>query len=825
MDLLEQQIEIEKKMTQCSIDNYRRELEKAKQNNNFSCTPVATKLLSKILDDYSNQIKQYLSDYAKGKAVKATISAEVIQRLDIDVVAYVSAKVILNAMWMKTSIQALYKAIGQALEDEWKMNSYKNENVYYYKSIQQDLNKRGAKANRKKNITTGVFNHRLDFHLDKWTITEKFQTGLVLTHLFTTSTGLVEFEDVFKKKRHYKYLIPTKELVEWFEDMNEKLEVMQPLFIPMICPPKEWTSILDGGYISPYLRKNKLIKNNSKEYLQIVNTAKMPIVYEAINHLQNTAWQINRKILPIISILWDEGRAIAELPDREDIPTIPFPYPELTKDSKRTPEQEEVIKKWRRDVYEIYKTNVQKRSVRLLVSQIIRLAKQFVDYESIYFPYQMDFRGRLYPIPVLLQPQGSDLAKGLLHFNNGKGLTDKTAENWFIIHGANVYGYDKESYQERINWVTRHREEIIRYATDPLQYRGWAEADKPFQFLAWCFEYNDWINNPDTFISHLPIQLDGTCNGLQHYSALLRDEVSGEAVNLTNSDKPNDIYTTVAKKLEEKLNERISTDSNNSDNNKLLAICWINLGINRKLTKRPVMVLPYGGTLLSCREYIQEYLADNYSPNYIWKHFGIGDNPTECAFKVSNWLAKYLWESIQETLKSATIGMSYLRKLARVVTKNKKFLEWVTPVGLLVRQAYNSRKKKEVRTELYGNIIKTIVNADTEEFDTQRQLNGICPNFIHSLDAACLMLYLIKCKDAGIANFMTVHDCYGTLAADTQKSAELLREAFVEIYRQPILENFTEDVLMGIDAEELPELPERGNLDIEDILKSSYFFN
>lgn len=102
-----------------------------------------------------------------------------------------------------------------------------------------------------------------------------------------------------------------------------------------------------------------------------------------------------------------------------------------------------------------------------------------------------------------------------------------------------------------------------------------------------------------------------------------------------------------------------------------------------------------------------------------------------------------------------------------------------------------------------------------------------CPNFIHSLDAACLMLYLVKCKKENIDSFITVHDCYGTLAPDTDMSAKLLREAFVEIYRQPILENFTEDVLSGLELneEEIPEIPEKGSLDIEEVLNSDYFFN
>lgn len=816
-------------MTQCSIDTYRNELEKNKQKGSFGCTSIATKLISRILDNYTNLIKQYLDDYSKGKAVRSTMAAEVIGRLqDIDTVAYITSKVILNSMWAKASSQAIYKAIGQGLEDEYKMRTFKQENSHYYKSIQEDLNKRGAKANRKKNITMGVFNKRLDFHLDRWTITEKFQTGLVLTKLFVESTGLVEFEERYEKRKHYKVLTPTQELVDWIENTNEKLEVMRPFFLPMICPPKDWTNILEGGYISPYLKKNKLVKNNNKDYLKKLSTAKMPMVYEAINHIQATAWQINSRVLKVVQDLWEIGSAVAELPDREDEALIPYPYPEKdTKTDSYTEEEIEVIKKWKRETYEIHKRNVQKRSVRILVAQVLRIAEQFKKYEKIYFPYQMDFRGRLYPIPVLLQPQGSDLAKGLLRFAEGKKV-DENSIKWLQIHGANIFGYDKESYQKRIEWVLERHEILKAYVDNPLENRGWTEADKPFQFLAWCFEYVDYLNNPSEFRTHIPIQLDGTCNGLQHYSALLRDPVGGSAVNLVNTEKPSDIYAKVAEKLEEKLNAIKNNKQPLFGNDIKLANDWLNIGINRKLTKRPVMVLPYGGTLLSCREYIGEYLTDNYSPNFIWEHFKIGDNPTDCIYKVSVWLAKYLWESIQETLQAAIIGMAYLRKLSRILTNKKLYLEWLTPAGLLIRQAYPARKQKEVKTELYGSIIKVRVNIDDEStLDSQRQVNGVCPNFIHSLDAACLMLYLIKCKKAGINSIMSVHDCYGTHATDTELSAKFLREAFVEIYRQPILESFTEDILATVEINdmELPEIPPKGELDIEEVLNSDYFFN
>jgi len=44
--------------------------------------------------------------------------------------------------------------------------------------------------------------------------------------------------------------------------------------------------------------------------------------------------------------------------------------------------------------------------------------------------------------------------------------------------------------------------------------------------------------DPAGFRSRLPVQMDGSCNGLQHYAALSRDEAGGRSVNLLPCDRP-----------------------------------------------------------------------------------------------------------------------------------------------------------------------------------------------------------------------------------------------------------------------------------------------
>jgi len=440
----------------------------------------------------------------------------------------------------------------------------------------------------------------------------------------------------------------------------------------------------------------------------------------------------------------------------------------------------------------------------------------------------MDFRGRLYPIPALFHPQGSDLARGLLLFSEGKPINNEAALNWLRIHGANVFGEDKVSYDDRIRFIKSKEEEIRRVAEDPINNMEWTEADKPFQYLAFCREYTNFLEYGFGYVSSLPIQLDGTCNGLQNYSALLRDEIAGAAVNLIDAEIPQDIYAIVAEKLEDKLNHKRKSDHPD----RVIATQWLDLGINRKLTKRPVMVLPYGGTKMSCRKYIEEYLTDNYSLSFIHEHFSyIGNEPTDTLFKATQWLSNYLWDSITETLKSAIDAMAYIRKLSSIVNSREQPLEWVTPCGLLVRQAYKDVKEHRVETELYGHITQWRCVESGLKIDKQRQNNGICPNFIHSMDAATLMKYLNKMTKAGVSSFGAVHDSFWTLAADTELSTKYLRLAFVEIYEEDVLEKFKDDLFTDIEltdkeVERIKEyLPSKGTLDLREVLKSKYFFN
>ncbi len=207
-------------------------------------------------------------------------------------------------------------------------------------------------------------------------------------------------------------------------------------------------------------------------------------------------------------------------------------------------------------------------------SAILKLnqADQFKNFEKIYFPYNVDFRGRAYPVPPHLSNIGSDLCRGLLKFAEEKPLGPRGLY-WLKVHLANLAGNDKISFDERAAFTDDNMENVRACVSDPFGgNRWWMTLDDPFQAIATCHEIINAIDsgNPETYMSSLPVHMDGSCNGLQHYAALGRDTVGGTAVNLCPADKPQDVYSgvmeEVIRRVAEEADRILDFDDSNPDN-------------------------------------------------------------------------------------------------------------------------------------------------------------------------------------------------------------------------------------------------------------------
>lgn len=129
--------------------------------------------------------------------------------------------------------------------------------------------------------------------------------------------------------------------------------------------------------------------------------------------------------------------------------------------------------------------------------------------EGFFYPHNVDFRGRAYPMHPHLNHLGSDLCRGVLEFAEGR-LLGKSGLRWLKIHLANLYagGVDKLSYEGRLAFTENHLDDIFDSAYSPLEgRRWWLNAEDPFQCLAVCINLAEALrsSNPESTISHIPI--------------------------------------------------------------------------------------------------------------------------------------------------------------------------------------------------------------------------------------------------------------------------------------------------------------------------------
>jgi DNA-directed RNA polymerase len=586
-----------------------------------------------------------------------------------------------------------------------------------------------------------------------------------------------------------------------------------PVFGPCVEPPLDWTTNADGGFHTKDMRRahGTLVRHRLARTPYYMD-ADMPVVRAAVNQLQRTKWAVNQKVLDLVLEIGKHFSVGEVMSMKSD----PRPEPlEWIKDGLPREqwgvEREAALTAWKRTMTEWYtRKKLQAVSFGRFYSAT-RAADMFKAYPAIHFVYFADSRGRLYPMTYGMNPQGSDLQKGLLRFAEGLPLTDADAVMWFCVQGANKFGFDKASLEDRQAWVMAREAEIIACAEEPLDCKWWTEAADPIQFIAWCMEFRRWRLWPSAFVSHLPISMDGSCNGLQNLSALLRDEVGGEATNLTDSPTMQDIYRRVAEASLARLTAMSCADPDLES----LRVRWVQHGVSRSVVKRSVMTTPYGVTKRAAQEYIiSDYLR------------GLENNPFEKKEwqKAAGLLMEAVWPAIGDVVVKGRQAMDWLKACAKAILKavpegDEPVITWTSPSGFPAAQAYYVAEIHRINTKLHGPM-KIRVLTETDEADLSKHSNGLAPNFVHSMDAAHLHLATAACANARIDAVAMIHDDYGTHAAKAQALYQIIREQFVLMYE-------THDPILEFKAkyQECPEPPSRGTLDIREVLRSRYFFS
>ena len=797
----------EKEMAELGKNRTNKRLTSHVQREEESVTSYGKVMVANTIRPLAMAIGEWLEETSKKTIGKPPIAFMKLAEVEPEVLALITGKHIINTITQYKPLTATCISLGGKIETEISLRNFKSLNPELYETVKADLDKRSFNYTYKRRKLRESAKRDEVMKWEEWTTPVKLHVGIRLVELMIYATGLIEIGTETVKHKKAKIIKQTEKTREWIKNRNGFNELLNPEYLPTVMPPKAWSTVTGGGYWTKELPELDLVKQKNKLFKKELENFDMPEVYSAVNTMQNTPYKINKFILHVMQEAWDKGLAVGGMP-----PNVNYDIPNKPHDIETNSASR---KEWKKKAVMVHTENARMFSKRLLYAKIMWLADKFKDYATLYFPLQLDFRGRAYCVPAFLNYQSITGAKALLSFAHGKEITkENKGDYWLAIHGANMFGEDKISLQERVEWVNKNEDWILKCAEDPMNNRKWEDASNAYQFLAFCDEWSKFKKEGYGFVSHIPVSVDGSCNGLQVYSLMLRDSKAGKLVNLLPTDKPQDIYQLVADAVIEKLKV-------DAAENKPYAQLWLDYGIKRSTTKRSIMTICYGSTRYSCTDFVIEDLTKR-------KDKGENHPFTDDLFRPASYLAGVIWESIGDNLKSARIGMDYLQTIARVVAREQLPVHWVTPVGFPVYQSYPEMKSKRVKAMLMGEVIKPRINTETDLTDKLRMGNGVAPNLVHSVDSAAMMKTVNIAHKNGIKNFCNVHDSFGTTAGDVEVLNQSLRQAFITMFTEhDILSEFRNDVMKQLPVElhaKLPEVPNKGDLDINQLRDSEFFF-
>ena len=765
----------------------------------FNATPTGKRLHAELVTAIADVIAEWVATTAKKRAGNQAGAYALLKGVPSKQLASITIASSLNGVMSPrrthTTIQSIYISIGDAVLSEITNEEYKTQCPEDYKQAMKfsRLNGQSHKA-----YITRLFARR---NLDNITAWGKDQKALVGMTLFTLlHKSAPDLFNVMNSRKATSVVLPTPALESFVAQMNENYSVIKPLYRPFLEKPTAWTEAMHH-VSAEELPAYDLINSRDPEYRnEILPKAEMPEVLEAANIIQDVAFKVNTQVLDYLTVMKRQKAFTKELVQGYATELPPKLDDDATDEAKSAN---------RKDRFDVYQENTQMASSRLRVHEILSQANKYKGKKSFYFPVFLDFRTRVYPQGTYFTPQGSDMVKALLLFSSPEVIKTKEDSDQLAIHGANLMGFDKASFEDRVAHVYENEKlirNIVRGASELLH-----DIDKPFQFLAFCFEWVTFLDNGFGTVTCLPCAIDGSNNGSQILGLMGRDKDILESTNVLPTGEVQDVYMEVISELEELLLKH-------EDCQTLRHIKFLQKNtsiINRKLAKKPVMTKAYGCTVSSVRDIVGKAVREAITES------GLNLCSIE-AKEVTNLLTALLWEAINNRMQGPVKVMEWFHASAKKILKVSKTIDWTTPTGAPVRQRYMRQDTHRVTTSVYG-VQSVTIAEEAEKANGYKHSGGIAPNVVHSYDAAALQRATVTAKKLGIISLVCIHDSF---AAHCTKITELhaaVRYSYHSIFSEDqltTLKNQWENQYNVL----LSDVPVIGDIDIDALLESDYFF-
>lgn len=861
--LLDSQRDFEDASLTVGARRYFENQDRLAKREGFDRRDDVSKMIKGAVPILSAAIRKWTDDCANSGKGRKPSGFKAISLLDPDKLAYITLARMFRELPKGGLVVKIILAIGFAVQAELEADALSEADPKAAKRIR-------ALAERGATDATIEDAHRhlaatADVELG-WSESTRAGVGQSLLGIALLNLREVFYQKTAHQNRKEVIVQLTDEAVAEMTKMSEALAFARPPFQPMIVPPRPWTALHSGCYHDVRLSKLvPLVRTFSSEHKRLLKAAiadgSMQETLDAVNAIQETRWAIDTRVLAMVNWCREQGhRPSKSFPAS----VLPEKVEKLSADewAAMDPAKRSALARSRKAVKDIRAGAAVDGKV---FAEDMGLAEFLAEHEAFWMPHSLDFRGRVYAVPHF-NHQRSDHMKALFRFADGVPIGPEGGD-WLMIHLANCGDFGKASkkpFAERIAWVRDNELDILMCARDPQgTYDYWSQADSPFCFLQACFEYDEWMRSgfSQDFPSTIAIAADGSCSGLQHYSAITRSAQEAHHVNLTPRDTVGDIYQVVADAAVPYL-EGLAADG--LENKGRVASLILANGFGRSEVKRNVMTYFYGSARFGMRDQHLEDtmrpIADKVSMGELEKHpyailaeredkeSGRKTWMLDGGYSCAHLMANATFDAVVSVAPKADEAASWIQSVAAALAHESLSLVWRTQTGMPVVQRYSEYTSKRIEFWLYNRSVSVagshdkelgtgevlsriqmlIREAPTKRVEKKRMRSASSPNVIHSMDGAHLQRSVTMAHAEGIRHFAMIHDSFGTHAGNMAAFSRIIREAFISCYESycPLeeLDRYARSVLSDEGAEKLPPLPVKGDLDLNSISDSLYAF-
>ncbi len=693
--------------------------------------PPYRKIVSGVTSALFPVICEYIASaqVKRGRPGKNLAGIPYIKDVGIEKCCALAVSALVNNFSRPTSYQSMAGKIGQVISYEWGILQEDPDTIEH---INKSMHK-GSVTSRRYIYLAQYIKKKYGRNVQYIPALARNCIGdLFLSHALQIKNFLDTQKIKTSKHKTQTLVMAHTNLIEWVQHELENEAHYNPVALPHLEPIPA--------------KAETLLKPQRGRQIPESVVCEDSLILKAANRLNHTGFRVNVPQLEFIHSLSRQGSGTLGLPGHRE-PAL-APYLEGA-----TEDQVHEVRKSRAKTYADRAIWRAKRSALL---SHIGLLQQYKDKE-VFFEVEADFRGRLYPTANILSYQGPDWIRSIWKFSKGEEIHPSN-ERWLFIHAANCFGLSRLSYQHRVDRMRGLLDQMRALVENPHENIGFLEqAKEPFRFLAAAREIIEYIDHGAGYVSHLPVFIDASSQGIQIYSALLWDQELMKASNviapMDEDTDPRDIY----QELADQVNDEALTSEDS-------AAAWLRRHpVDRKTAKKVMMLIPYGGKLHAAFKITRE----------------IPHIPSD----TSVWLADRLYKSSIDILWSIVKFQHMAEQAVYEQTKElgEPTFSWRSPAGVKVTQRYTKQKTNRIQTAIKGHLYSYKIDRKTPDY--RKLSSSFVPNFTHSIDSSLLsraVVYSSGLKDGKDPRpICAIHDSIGVLAANVDQMQLHLEGAFI----------------------------------------------